>query len=140
MATVIIPTPLRDLCAGAANLEVPGATLGQVLRELDSRCPGFFDRVVENGRIRPELAVAIDGEMESAQLHDPIHPNAEIAIIPAIAGGQDDGAVVWAMADLVTPMAIRVAATLRIADALGTGPRTASELAPTRRDRSNPSR
>lgn len=34
-----------------------------------------------------------------------------------------------AMADLVTPMAIRVAATLRIADHMTSGPRTATELA-----------
>lgn len=83
----MIPTPLRDLCAGAAHLDVPGATIGEVLREMDLRCPGFYARVVENGRIRPELAVAINGEMESAQLHDAVPSNAEIAIVPAIAGG-----------------------------------------------------
>lgn len=87
MPNVIIPTPLRDLCAGAAHLDVPGATIGDVLREMDSRCPGFYARVVENGRVRPELAIAINGEMESAQLHDPISASAEIAIVPAIAGG-----------------------------------------------------
>ena len=36
----------------------------------------------------------------------------------------------WAMAHLGTPMAIRVAATLRIADQLAAGPRSAPELAP----------
>jgi len=35
----------------------------------------------------------------------------------------------WAMAQLGTPMAVRVAATLRIADHIATGPRTATELA-----------
>ena len=35
----------------------------------------------------------------------------------------------WAMADLVTPMAVRVAATLRIADHIRQGRRTAPELA-----------
>jgi hypothetical protein len=35
----------------------------------------------------------------------------------------------WAMADLVTPMAIRVVATLRIADHVAQGLRTAPELA-----------
>lgn len=87
MPNVIIPTPLRDLCAGAAHLDVPGATIGEVLREMDARCPGFYARVVEDGRVRPELAIAINGEMESAQLHDTIPASAEIAIVPAIAGG-----------------------------------------------------
>ncbi len=39
------------------------------------------------------------------------------------------GAGLWAMADLATPMALRVAATLRIADYITLGLRTASELA-----------
>ncbi|MEC4020185.1 methyltransferase [Streptomyces sp. H27-D2] len=39
------------------------------------------------------------------------------------------GAGLWALADLVTPMAVRVAATLRIADHITEGLRTAPELA-----------
>jgi len=38
-------------------------------------------------------------------------------------------AVVYAMADLVTPMAIRVAATLRVADHIAQGLRTARGIA-----------
>ena len=87
MPKVIIPTPLRDLCAGVAHLDVPGATIGEVLRAMDLRCPGFYARVVDGGRVRPELAIAINGELESAQLHDSIPATAEIAIVPAIAGG-----------------------------------------------------
>jgi hypothetical protein len=58
-----------------------------MLRTLDARCPGFFDRVVENGRVRPELMFALDGEVIPLALHDTLAPNAEIAIVPAIAGG-----------------------------------------------------
>ena len=87
MATVIVPALFRDLCGGSSKLELDGATLEQLLRAADTRCPGFYDRVVDSGRVRPELAVAINGEMESAQLHDAISPNAEIAIVPAIGGG-----------------------------------------------------
>ncbi|HEX6472714.1 MAG TPA: methyltransferase [Streptosporangiaceae bacterium] len=39
------------------------------------------------------------------------------------------GAELWAMAQLATPMAVRVAATLRIADHIAAGVRTAPELA-----------
>ena len=40
------------------------------------------------------------------------------------------GAQLWAMAQLSTPMAVRVAATLRVADHIAAGLRTAGELAP----------
>ncbi len=75
------------MCGGVAHLEVPGATLDQLLHALDARCPGFYARVVEAGRVRPELAIAINGEMETFALHDPVPPGAEVAIIPAIGGG-----------------------------------------------------
>jgi molybdopterin converting factor small subunit len=87
MPTAIIPALLRPLCAGVPSLEVEGATLGEVLRALDLRCPGFYERVVESGHLRPELAVAIDGEAGFFPLHEPLPPNAELTILPAISGG-----------------------------------------------------
>lgn len=87
MPLAFIPALLRPLCAGVDRLEVDGKTLDAVLRGLDQRCPGFYDRVVENGHLRPELAVAIDGEAGSFPLHEPISPTAELTILPAISGG-----------------------------------------------------
>ena len=87
LATVIVPSLLRPLCAGATRLEVDGATLAAVLRALDARCPGFYDRVVDNGAVRPELAIAMNGEILHLPLHEPIAPGAELTIVPAIGGG-----------------------------------------------------
>ena len=87
MAHVIVPATLRDLCAGASKLDLPAATIGDLLRALDARCPGFYERVVENGRVRPELRFASNGEVLPLALHDAIDPATEIAIVPAMAGG-----------------------------------------------------
>ena len=87
MAKVFIPTMLRPLCQGAQNLEIAAKTLDELLHCLDARCPGFYDRVVEGGRVRPELAVAIDGEAMSYALHEPLRPDADVTIVPAIGGG-----------------------------------------------------
>ena len=46
-----------------------------------------------------------------------------------MADEDERGAGLWAMADLATPMAVRVAATLRIADHITRGFRTAADLA-----------
>ncbi|MBE0611569.1 MAG: MoaD/ThiS family protein [Dehalococcoidia bacterium] len=87
MALVIIPATLRDLCGGSPQLEVEGATIGELLRALDARCPGFYGRVVEEGRLRPELAFAVNGEVVPLALHDTVTPGTEITIVPAIGGG-----------------------------------------------------
>jgi molybdopterin converting factor small subunit len=87
MPTLVVPSLLRPLCGGAGRLELNGSTLGDVLRAADARCPGLFARVVEDGRVRHELAVAIDGEVGSYALHEPLAPGAEVAIVPAIGGG-----------------------------------------------------
>ncbi|MCY4390555.1 MAG: MoaD/ThiS family protein [Chloroflexi bacterium] len=87
MATVLIPSPLRSLCAGAAILEVAGATLGEILRAVDVRCPGFYERAVDEGRLRPELSIALNGHAFRYGLTEPIAPNDEVTIVPAIGGG-----------------------------------------------------
>jgi len=88
MAAVLVPALLRPLCGGSARLEIQAATLEELLREIDRRCPGFYARVVEDGRVRPELAVAIDGEAASYPLYERLRPGAEVAIVPAIGGGR----------------------------------------------------
>src|SRR3712207_947497 len=49
---------------------------------------------------------------------------------PTVAIEERSGAELWAMAQLSTPMAVRVAATLRVADHIAAGVRTAAGLAP----------
>ena len=87
MANVFVPTLLRPLCDGRSRLELPAATLGELLRALDEEGPGFYDRVVDEGAVRPDLAIAINGEAMSYPLFEPLAPNAEVTIVPAIGGG-----------------------------------------------------
>ena len=88
MANVWIPALLRPLCDNQTKISVPATTLRELLKALDAECPGFYERVVENDRLRPELAVAIDGEADSFPLFEKLRPDAEIAIVPAIGGGR----------------------------------------------------
>jgi molybdopterin converting factor small subunit len=87
VAIVMVPALLRSMCGGAARVDAPGETLGAVLRSLDGHCPGIYDRVVDEGRVRPELAIALDGEAQALPLYHPLAPDAEITIVPAIGGG-----------------------------------------------------
>lgn len=87
MATVWIPSLLRDLCSGERTVEVPGRTVRQVIDNLEERCPGIRDRLVEDGELRPELAVSVDGETTQFGLLEPVGEQSEIYILPALGGG-----------------------------------------------------
>ncbi|WP_322795585.1 MoaD/ThiS family protein [Tepidiforma sp.] len=87
MVRVYIPATLRSLCGGSQSLELQAGTVEELLRAVEARCPGFYDRVVEDGRLRPELAFAINGEVVPLALHEPLPAGAELTIVPALGGG-----------------------------------------------------
>jgi len=87
MATVWVPSLLRDLTAGRETLVVPGRTVGQVIDTLDERHPGFRDRVCEGGQLRPEIAVHVDGRLAPLGLRARVGEDSEVQFLPAVGGG-----------------------------------------------------
>lgn len=86
MPTVFIPPQMRDLTAGAAEVDAAGTTLREVLRALERAHPGLWDRVVAGDAIAPGMAVSIDGSMTS-RLLTPVRTESEVHFLPAIGGG-----------------------------------------------------
>ena len=89
MATVWIPSLLRELCGGERVVEAPGRTVRQVIENLEQRCPGIRERLTENGELRPELAVSVDGTLTEIGLLQPVGERSEVHIVPALGGGAD---------------------------------------------------
>ena len=88
MAVVHIPAALRSLTGDRDRIEVAGANLRQVFAALERECPQLAGRIVEDGDIRPDMAVAIDGNiLEDGGLFQPVGPDAEIYLVPPIGGG-----------------------------------------------------
>jgi sulfur-carrier protein len=88
MAVVWIPALLQSLTGGDRTATIPGATLREVISNLDTRYPGMKDRLLDDdGHLRPEIAAAIDGETEHWGLLEPVREDAEVHFIPAIGGG-----------------------------------------------------
>ena len=87
MATVWIPSLLRDLSAGLEVLDAPGRTVGQVIDALNRAYPGFKDRLCEGNRIRPTLAAYVDGRIAQLGLLEPVGEQSEVQFLPAVAGG-----------------------------------------------------
>ena len=88
--TVRIPTTLRPLSGGNSTVSVEGATLGEVLSNLESAHPGFKERLFDdNGGLRRfvNLFVADDDVRYLQGLETPVPAGETVSIIPAVAGG-----------------------------------------------------
>jgi molybdopterin synthase sulfur carrier subunit len=87
MPVVWVPSLLRDLTNGQETLTVPGQTVGQVIENLDARCPGLLERLCEEGRLRPNIAVVVDGVASRQRLRHRLTETSEVHFVPAISGG-----------------------------------------------------
>ncbi len=88
MAVVFIPSVMRTLTGGKDRVAVPGSTLRQVLNSLEEAYPGMRDRLIVDGQVRPEIAVAIDGDVvEEGALLQTVREETEVHFLPAIGGG-----------------------------------------------------
>ena len=87
MPKVFIPTLLRHLTDGRSVLEIEGATVRQIIANLEAQYPGFDDRLLEHKRLRPNIAIAIDDEITPLGLMESVAPTSELHFITAIRGG-----------------------------------------------------
>ncbi len=87
MARVWIPPLLRDLTGGRETADVPGATVGQVVKALEGRFPGVRARLCPGGELRSGLAVVVDGAVGRFGLLEAVGQDSEVHFLPAIAGG-----------------------------------------------------
>src|SRR5437870_4766779 len=72
MPTVWIPAPLRSLTEQQETVQVAGATVGEVIEQLESRFPGIKARLCDGGSLRRGLVVAIDSEVSRAGLEQAV--------------------------------------------------------------------
>lgn len=87
MAEVYIPALLRDLVKDQEKVHGEGATVGEVLQNLDAQYPGIRARLCEGHSLKPGIAVVVDGQVARMGLIQPIQPGSEVHFLPAISGG-----------------------------------------------------
>lgn len=88
--TVRIPTTLRPLSGGAAQVSVEGGSLTEVIAALEAAHPGFADRLLdETGQLRKfvNVFVADDDVRYLDGLATAVRDGDTVSIIPAVAGG-----------------------------------------------------
>ena len=87
MATVFIPTLLQAAMGGAKEVDVPGATVRQIVENLERLHPGIQAKLMDGGKLKPNISVAVDGEVSPAGLLEPVAPSSEVHFVTAIKGG-----------------------------------------------------
>ncbi|UCC62533.1 MAG: MoaD/ThiS family protein [Anaerolineae bacterium] len=87
MAVVWIPALLRDLTGGQESVTVPGETVRQVIENLERAYPGIEARLCEDGRLRPNISVAVDGRVSRQGLRQRLAETSEVHFLPVISGG-----------------------------------------------------
>ncbi len=78
---------MRKLTHGQDQVEVEGATLREVINNLEVAFPGIKARLCKNDRVRREVAVAVDGEISNQGLRRKVGAQSSIYFLPAVSGG-----------------------------------------------------
>ena len=89
-AKVRIPAPLRKLTGDKAVVDVDANSVDELIKNLEKSFPGFKERICdESGQLRRFVNIFVNGE--DIRFKDgsktALPKDAEVSIIPAIAGG-----------------------------------------------------
>jgi molybdopterin synthase sulfur carrier subunit len=86
MAVIKLRAPLKDLAGGNSELTIDGASVGDVLRELERAHPRITGWVLdEHGRIRRHVNVFVNGERTGEDA--PLSATDRVHVLPSITGG-----------------------------------------------------
>ena len=86
---VRIPTILRSYTGGAKAVEGSGATLDELLNNLNAAHGGLRDRLVDGEKLRRFVNVYLNDEDVRflAGLDTPVKDGDTVTVLPAVAGG-----------------------------------------------------
>ena len=102
---VRIPTQLRELSGGAAEIAVDGATVAEVLKALEAVHPGFGDRLFdESGSLRRTMKIAPRNPIKN-QVRPPTRHSD--AIVDVMCSARRGTSPVHRIADRKTPRATK---------------------------------
>jgi len=87
LPTVWIPSLLRDLTNGQRSFSVEGATVRDVIENLESLHPGIKARLCDEDRLRPAISVVVDGHTSPLKLRHRLSETSEVHFVIAISGG-----------------------------------------------------
>lgn len=88
LPVVGIPSLLRDLTNGQRSLAVEGDTIRDVIDNLDKLYPGLKERLCDGDRLRPSIAIVVDGHTSTLKLRERLQESSEVHFVISISGGK----------------------------------------------------
>jgi sulfur-carrier protein len=87
--SVSIPTILRPYTGGEKRVQASGATLADLITDLDANHPGLGERLLQNGELRRFVNVYLNDEDVRfiGGLATPLADGDSVTVLPAVAGG-----------------------------------------------------
>lgn len=86
MAVVTLRAPLSQRAGGTREHDLPGETVGEVLRELERRHPPIVGWILdEQGRVRTHVSVFVNGERTREDAA--VEAADVLQVLPSISGG-----------------------------------------------------
>jgi molybdopterin converting factor small subunit len=88
--TLHVPGPLREYCAGAAELSISAPTVAAVLKDLERSQSSLYRNICdETGTVRRHLNVFVnsDNVRDLDGVETPLAPGDVVTILPAVSGG-----------------------------------------------------
>lgn len=86
MAHLRVHGPLKRLADDRSEHELEGATVGELLRALERRCPAVAGWILdERGLVRPHINVFVNGEQGGESTS--VGSEDRVEVLPAISGG-----------------------------------------------------
>lgn len=87
MPRVFIPSLIRELTDGVAEIEVEGGTVGEALDAVERLYPGIVGRLCRGDSLIPGFQVSVDDTLTKSGLRAKLGPRSEVHFLPSIGGG-----------------------------------------------------
>ena len=87
MPEVWMSPRMQRIAGGKEQVQVAGATIRQVVNNLEKEYPGMKEELCEENDRNPGIAGVVDGETSNLGMLERVNEDSEIHFIPAMSGG-----------------------------------------------------
>ena len=103
--SVSVPTILRPVTKGEKSVSATGATLAEVITDLDVRYSGLGDKLVKDGALHRFVNIYVNDEdvRFTGGLDTTLSDGDQVTILPAVAGGDNSSFVAGGTPSCGTP-------------------------------------